>query len=284
MQSITTKYGEFVPQYTDSELRRKEILPVVYHESGVVKALPLEKQEVITTPAGDIPAELVSFHPNGNINRIFPLNGKLSGYWSQEDEAALSKPVVLTTPAGTMTTRVIGVSFYDDESLRSITLWPGETISISTPSGAFETRIGVCFSPDGTVKSLEPAKPTMVKTRAGEITAYDPDAVGVNGDENSLVFDENGDVIRVITTLTRLKAVHSNGTTSIFTPGTRESLCSESEEEVVPMIVELSDQAVMVRAEFDAPPTTLPKEDHIFFAEPYLPQLANSLEMMRCSI
>lgn len=284
MQTITTKYGEFTPQHTANELRRKEILPVEYHGNGTIKSLPLESQEMVATPLGDIPAELVTFHENGTLSRVFPLNGKLSGYWSQEDEEALAKTVTLNTPAGTITTRVIGVSFYDDEALRSITLWPSETISVSTPAGFFETRIGIAFTPDGEVKSLEPAKPTPVKTMAGEITAFDPDAVGVNGDENSLVFGEDGEIVSVTTTLTMLKAIHPNGTTSIFKPATRESLCSEAEEEVVPMIVEIEEDAVNVKMDFYAAATIIPKEQHLFFAEPYLPQLMNSLEMMRCSV
>ncbi|CCH50127.1 hypothetical protein [Pseudodesulfovibrio piezophilus] len=284
MQTIETKYGEFIAQHTANELRRKEILPVVFHESGVIKSLPLESQQTVVTPAGEIPAELISFHANGCINRIFPLNGKLSGYWAQEDEANLARPVTLVTPSGTITTRIIGISFYENETLRSITLWPGETISISTPAGMLDTRIGVSFTPDGEVSSLEPAKPTPVKTAAGEITAYDPDAIGVNGDWNSLVFDKSGAVVRVTTTLTRVKAVHPNGTTTVFTPGTRESLCSESEEEVVPMVVEMDQSAIRVRTSADRPVATLPMDTHVFFSEPYLPQLANFMEMMRCSV
>lgn len=284
MQTISTPYGDFIPQHTANELRRKEILPVEYHDNGVIKSLSLEKQVVVTTPAGDIPAELVSFHENGSLSRIFPLNGKLSGYWSQEDETALAEPVTLETPVGTIKARIIGASFYDNGALRSITFWPGDTVGVSTPAGFFETRIGISFTPDGKVKSVEPAKPTPVFTQAGEITAYDPDAVGVNGDDNSLVFDGNGEVVRVTTTLSLIKAVHPNGSTSIFKPGKRESLCSEAEEEVVPMIVEIDPEAVKLRWDMFSPATAVPKDKHLFFAEPYLPQLMNSLEMMRCSI
>lgn len=284
METLSTKYGTFIPQFTANDLRQKEILPITYHDNGIVKSLPLEEQTMVSTSVGDIPAELMSFHENGSLNRIFPLNGKLSGYWGQDDEAALAKPVALNTPAGIIDARIIGVSFYDNEAIRSVTLWPGEVVSISTSAGFFETRIGICFTPDGEIKSLEPAKPTPVETLAGEITAYDPDAVGVNGDDNSLVFDNNGDITRVTTTLSKLKAVHPNGSTSIFVPATRESLCGDTEEEVVPMVIELEGQAITVQTDCDLPPTIIPKESHLFFTEPYLPQLANPLEMIRCSI
>ena len=90
---------------------------------------------------------LVSFHKNGTINRVFPLNGKLSGYWSQEDEAALAKPVTLTTPIGPVRVKVLSVSFYDDRSLRSLTLWPGETLSVPTPVGPIEGALSGSASP-----------------------------------------------------------------------------------------------------------------------------------------
>jgi hypothetical protein len=284
MQTISTQYGELIPQHTSDDLRKREILPVEYHGSGGLKSVPLEIQTVIATPAGDIPAELISFHENGTINRIFPLNGKLSGYWSQDDEAALAKPLTLTTPIGPIRAKVLSVSFYDDRSLRSLTLWPGETLSVPTPAGPIEARIGVSFTRDGKVRSLEPAKPTSVPTRAGEMTAYDPDAVGVNGDANSLVFDEEGKVCRVITTLTKLTVVHPDGHTHCHIPENRESLCSEAEQEVVPMIVTFTKDAVSVSTDPDVPPTTLPREGHVFFAEPYLPQLANPFVELHCSV
>lgn len=231
MQTIITRYGKLIPQHTTDDLRKKEILPVVFHNNGTPKALPLEKQTTIATPVGDIPAELVTFHENGSLNRVFPLNGKLSGYWSEADEMALAKPVVLRTPAGTIVARLISVSFFDNETLRSITLCPGETISIATPASHYEARIGISFYRDGNIQSLEPAKPTLVKTMAGEIMAFDPDAVGVNGDKNSLIFDNKGDVIQAITPPSQIKVVKSDGETICFAPEYCESYFSDVEQE-----------------------------------------------------
>jgi len=284
MQTISTQYGELIPQHTDDDLRKREILPVEYHASGALKSAPLETQTMFSTSVGEIPGELVSFHENGAINRIFPLNGKLSGYWSQDDEFGLTKPVTLTTPIGLVRAKVMSVSFYDDGSLRSLTLWPSETLSVPTPVGPIETRIGVSFDRDGKVRSLEPAKPTVVPTRAGEINAYDPDAVGVNGDANSLMFDEDGKVCRVITTLTKLTVVHPDGHTHCHIPENRESLCSEAEQEVVPMTVTFTQDTVSVSTNPDAAPLTLPREGHVFFTESYLPQLANPFVELHCSV
>ncbi len=271
MQSIITQYGELIPQHTTDELRKKELLPVVFHSNGTPKSLPLEKQTTITTPVGDIPAELVTFHENGLLKRIFPLNGKLSGYWGETDELGLAKPVAIRTPAGTIAARLIGLSFYENEALRSITLWPGETVTIATGAGSMEARIGISFAPDGTVQSLEPATPTPVKTIAGEIMAYDPDAIGVNGDTNSLVLDDKGDIACVTTTLSRLKAVHPDGRISRFTPQHRESYCSDSDQEIIPMVVEFCEQAIKISTNTEAPSTRITKEQHQFFSEPYMP-------------
>ncbi|BDQ33445.1 hypothetical protein [Pseudodesulfovibrio portus] len=284
MEPITTQYGQLIPQHTTDDLRKRDLFPVEYHRSGVVKSVPLEAQTPIDTPAGTVPAELVSFHENGNINRIFPLNGKLCGYWSQEDEAALAAPVTLNTPVGIVTARILSLGFFDNRSLRSITLWPEDTLTIASPVGMVETRIGVSFAPDGSIRSLEPARPTPIKTLAGEIMAYDPDAVGVNGDVNSLVFDHGGNVVRVATTLTRLTAISPDGRTTAFAPEQRESLCSESEQEVVPMVIGFGKDAVTVQTDPDGPVTRIPREGHVFFAEPFLPQLSNPFAGLRCSV
>ena len=119
----------------------------------------------------------------------------------------------------------------------------------ATPVGPIEARIGISFTRDGKVRSLEPAKPTAVPTRAGEMTAYDPDAVGINGDVNSLIFDEEGKVSQVITTLTKLTVVHPDGHTHCHVPENRESLCSEAEQEVVPMTVTFTKDTVSVSTE-----------------------------------
>lgn len=270
MQSIKTNYGELIPQHTTDDLRKKDLIPTVFHENGTPKSLPLEKQTTIITPVGDIPAELVTFHRNGNINRIFPLNGKLSGYWSETDEMGLAHPIILRTPVGPITARIISIRFYENEKLRSITFWPDETVSISTRTGHYATRIGISFYPNGTIQSLEPARPFPVKTMAGEITAYNPDAIGVNGDNNSLVLDTMGNVIQATTTLNRIKTIRSDGKTASFTPEYRESYCSDTEQEVIPMVITFYEQTVNISTHPDSPSVDIPQKDHLFFSEPYL--------------
>lgn len=280
---LATPAGNLIPQHTTDDLRKKEVLPVTFHPDGSLKSLPLETQASIVTPAGDIPAELVTFHPDGSINRVFPLNGKLSGYWGQEDEEGLADLTTLITPVGTITARFISVSFHPGGTLRSLTLWPGDTFTVEAPTGPIAVRIGISFSPDGTIRSLEPAKPTPVTTPAGNISAYDPDAVGVNGDLNSLVFKDDGTVVRVATTLTRIKAAHPDGHTTSYTPEYRDSLCGDEDREVVPMVVDFSEDTTRIWLDPDKAPAEL-EAGTALFAEPHLPGLDMLGKGLRCGI
>lgn len=270
MQPIVTKYGTLVPQHTSDDLRKRDIIPVTYHDNGTPKSVPLETQTVIPTAVGDIPAELISFHDNGEINRIFPLNGKLSGYWSEADEMELATPLTVTTPPGEITARFISLAFFDTGALRSVTLFPGDTVRIDTPLGFMETRIGISFTPDGELESLEPAKPAPVQTLLGEVMAFDPDAVGVNGDANSLVFDRSGAVSGFVTTLTQFKVVQPDGSITTFTPETRESLCGNSDEEMVPMTVRITEGLAGFQLTPEAPFTNIPINETVFLPSPFL--------------
>ncbi|WP_419785463.1 hypothetical protein [Pseudodesulfovibrio sp.] len=281
---LVTPVGELIPQFTTDDLRKKEVLPVTFRKDGTLRSLPLEKQTVVDTPAGPIPAEMITFHANGAVNRVFPLNGKLTGYWSQEDEKGFSKPVTLATPAGEITTHIINVCFYEDGTLRSVTLWPDESVMIATPVGGLKARMGISFAPDGRLRSMEPAEPCTVLTPAGEVTAYDPDAVGVNGDINSLRFHENGSVAHVVTTLTGIKAVDTDGTVTRYAPEFRDSLCGESDKEVVPMSISFDGKTASIQIKPKQPPVTIDMERSPLFAEPHLPGLSMGMPDLRCGV
>jgi len=281
---LDTPAGPLVPQHTARELRQREVRPVVFHPDGTLKALPLESQTVIATPAGDIPAELLTFHADGSLSRVFPLNGRLSGYWSQEDEAGLALPLTLLTPAGILTTTIIGAAFHPSGALRSLTFWPGQSVSIHTPAGMVATRTGVSFWPEGQVRSVEPAVPTPVETPAGRILALDPDAVGVNGDANSLAFRPDGTVGRVSTVHTRLTAIDPDGRSTAFAPTQRESLCGDAEREMTPMIIRFTPDEVIVVRNATALPVRIPRAGHVFFTAPWLSGQPAPLADLRCTV
>lgn len=281
---LDTAAGELIPQFTTDDLRRKTVQAVHFYENGNVRSLPLESATPVFTPAGIISAEMLTFYESGRVKRVFPLNGKLSGYWSQEDEESLAEPVTIDTPAGAVSAKLISLCFYESGALRSITLWPGSVVRITAPCGVVETRVGVSFSEDGRLLSLEPASPTQVETRAGTFTAYDPDAVGIHGDSNSLKFNAEGEVIALTTTLSRITATDHTGREFVFSPEYRESLCGDGDEEMVPMKVDLSDNGLTTCIGSDSERTFLDFSEYEICTAPFLPRLENIFGELRCSV
>lgn len=245
--ALDTVLGVLVPQHSTDDLRRRTVQALSFHPGGLPRCLPLERPTRIETPAGAMDAELVTFHPDGSLYRAFPLNGKLSGYWTEADEGALARAVELSTPLGRLVAKIISLCFHPCGTLASITLWPGEEVPLPTPAGVLAARMGLAFRPDGSLRSLEPARPQPVPTPAGSILAYDLDAVGICGDANSLGFAPDGRVEAVTTSLTRVVARHGDGREQVFAPGTRESLCGDTELESAPMRLEFAAGVARIR-------------------------------------
>lgn len=255
--AVKTSVGVVEAQHTADDLRRRTVSSVMFHETGELKSLALETQTIVSTPLGGIPAEMLTFYPGGALKRIFPLNGKLSGYWSQDDEAGLAEPLKLQTPVGEIESKIINIQFFESGKVRSITLWPGETVPTPTPVGMLEARIGVSFYENGALRSLEPAAPSDIPTPAGQVSVYDPDAVGVNGDMNSLMFGKDGALRKLSTTQTCIfiHGANPTGETSrAYCPGSRESVCGMGEREAVPMAVEFYPEHIAIRISEAEPP------------------------------
>jgi hypothetical protein len=168
---------------------------VEFYKDSMVKAIALNEVQEIQTPIGEFPAELVTFFETGELKRFFPLDGKIGGMWSEQEEKALAIPLSFDLPFASFSAIISGVAFYKSGNIRSITLFPGETVRISTKYGEIITRNGFSLYESGNLESLEPAVPTVIKTPTGTLNAFDRDAVGVSADVNSLVFDEEGEVI-----------------------------------------------------------------------------------------
>lgn len=280
---LDTCLGPLPAQHSTDDLRRRTVQALSFHPSGALRALPLERPTRIATPAGPMDVELVTFHADGSLCRAFPLNGKLSGYWTQEDEGRLARPVDLVTPLGLVRAKIIGACFAPGGQFLSLTLWPGETLEVETPVGALSARVGVSFQIDGSLRSLEPARPQNVPTPAGLIQAYDLDAVGICGDVNSLGFAPDGTVSRVSTSLTRVLASDPEEKELGFIPSSRESLCGDSEREPVPMRLEFRGGQARIRTRDDQPWTELDLSRWSLRTEPYLRQFANPFGRMSCS-
>lgn len=279
---LDTEAGQLVPQFSTDDLRRKTVQAVHFHENGNVRSLPLEEKTPVFTPAGIISAEMLTFYESGKVKRVFPLNGKLSGYWTQEDEEQLAELVAIDTPVGALCVKVISICFHESGVIRSITLWPGETVSVPTPSGEIKVRSGLSFSREGRLVSVEPAEPTEVVTRIGKVTAFDYDSVGINGDVNSLVFDKDGNIARLSTSLTSVAATHLSGSQSVFIPEYRDSLCGSGEKEVTPMTIDFGDAGIEIVN--GSKPVHISYSEHEISTSPFLPNLDSMFGELKCSI
>jgi hypothetical protein len=282
--SLATDLGDLCPQYTIDDARRQHLASVTFHANGQVRSLPLENRTTVDTPVGRLPVELVTFHENGAVARVFPLNGKLSGYWTEADEARLAEVLTVATPLGAISARFVAVAFDAAGRLRSLTLWPDEVVTVATPAGAVPVRLGLSFHPNGALRSLEPAKPFPVSTPVGLVKAYDPDAVGVSGDDNSLVFAPDGAVVRVATIGTAVTVRLPDGAEEVLTPGLRESICGDGDHEAAPLILEFFPDSITARGMVDRPVLLLPTTGASFATRPYVAAFAVPFAPRHCSM
>ena len=235
---IETPVGVIVPQYSVDDHGRKIVKPVYFYDNGNIRKAPLQDAAAIETKYGKLTAELVMFYDDELLKKLFPLNGKLSGYWGEKDEYRLAEDLELQLPCGTLNAKVINIAFYKNGNIKSITLWPQETFEAKTPAGIMRVRIGIAFYEDGSVKSAEPAEPYDIETKIGKIVAYDNDPEGIMGDINSLRFDREGDVTSLSTTDNAIIVKSVTGETVIYAPSEKESLCSEQVTIAIPLQIE----------------------------------------------
>lgn len=200
---VMTYAGELVPAYSETE-RRKNKASVEFHKNGMVKAVMLEEQTELETPIGTLPAEYITFYPTGEIHRVFVADGKISGFWSEEDERAHIIPLSFAFDFGEFTAKTNGICFYKSGAIKSITLYPGESIGLSTKAGSVQTQVGFSLYENGALQSLEPSKAVLIHTQIGRFSANDTNAIGINADSNSLVFDELGRITAFSTVSNRI--------------------------------------------------------------------------------
>ena len=216
--AVVMPCGTLIPKFTENTVRKKYTSPVTFYQSGAVKRVSLEEQTIIDTPIGRYPAESVVFYESGAIKRFFPLNGKISGYWTEEDEASLCEVLKFCLPAGTFRAKIVSCSFYESGSLKSLTLWPNEQIRLNVAGTVYPVRIGFSLYEDGRIKSLEPGLEIPVETPIGQVVAYDDSAWGIHADTNSLCFDEKGNVIALTSSAHVIKALPFCGSAETIAP------------------------------------------------------------------
>jgi hypothetical protein len=188
--------GEYTPNYHYDSPRSKHAPSISFFPSAKVKSVRFDRSEDIRLPSGMVvAAEKLSFYESGRIKKVFPLDGGLSGYWSEEDERTLAKKMDLTFSFGKLSLLVSALAFYETGQIRSVTLWSGEKLDISVGGTEYPVRIGFSLDPFGRVTSLEPQVPVKVSTPLGVLEAFDPFAIGLSADSNSLKFNEKGEVL-----------------------------------------------------------------------------------------
>lgn len=235
---ITTSYGLLTPQYTEDGVRRKYAKSLSFYPNGDLKTVSLQEQTPVVTPAGIFPAELLTFYEGERLHRLFPLNGKLSGFWSEANEYALAPELEFDLPVAKFKRKIIGIRFYEDGALRGITFWPQESLRIESPAGFAEIRIGFSFYPDGRLQSLEPLHPLAVETPIGAIWAFNTNASGIHGDANSLVFSPEGRVQSLVTSTDQVTVTGRDGSQIIYQPGLKPSLFHDERMDIMPLAIE----------------------------------------------
>ena len=237
--AVVTHVGELIPLYDPDGMRRKTKRSVTFYKTGMIRSVSLQEQQEISTPIGEFPAELVIFYDTGELSRFFVTDGQLSGFWTLKDERAYNVELAFDLGFTIFRAMLTGIAFYKSGAMRSLTLFPDETIDVTLPNGfPLRARIGFSFFESGALESVEPAKPTAIKTPIGTIEAYDSAAIGVHADRNSLRFDEAGRLRAITTATTRLSVFPKSGAFALLSPQVVPSALDPERTEITPLTLE----------------------------------------------
>ncbi|MDR2456506.1 MAG: hypothetical protein LBE49_07945 [Deltaproteobacteria bacterium] len=243
---IKTALGELTPNYEFDQARKKYAPSVTFYESGAIKTLRLAEKTIVPTPLGPLPAEKLAFYESGALKRLFPVDGRLSGFWSLNDEKQFNQPIALKLKFASARLYLSVLSFYPSGQLRSACLWPNESLLLPLPGSGQRVPVGAGFSlyPDGALETLEPAWPALVPTPAGPLLAHDPEATGLTADRNSLALSPSGQVIS-LKTLVIVQGFSEKGPVTI-SPRTLPHPLSDSKKFHRPLTLSFSPQGLSV--------------------------------------
>jgi len=248
--TIKTSYGHFIPKYSEAfgvdERLVKHKSSISFHENGIVKRISLDKQMLVKTNMGMYPAEMITFYTSGKLHRVFPLNGVINGYWSEEDEGRLAESFTFTLGVGTFSAKIISLRFYPSGKLRALALWPGEVIQIKTPVGTMEVRHGFSLYEDGSLQSVEPHKPIFVTSEIGDFLAFDADALGIHADQNSIKFTQAGKLKGFTTSTYGVHVKDEHGNVIKVGPQIVPSYVDISENVIMPICVSFEDEHIVI--------------------------------------
>jgi hypothetical protein len=240
---VLTPSGPVRPLYVWDDPRRRYGPSLVFYPSGVIKSVRLAQRESLSLPLKTT-VERLSWYENGALRHLFPLDGQLGPYWSERDERSLSEPITIDLGWLKFSALIISASFYPNQNLKSLTLWPGERVEVPTSLGVVEARLGLSFYPNGELKSLEPARGTTLKTPIGLIKPYDPSAIVLREEDNSLKFRSDGSLYSLAAMIEI--EVKEGGLKKIFRPFSRPHYFVEGQKEFFPLVVRFEKDGIMV--------------------------------------
>lgn len=249
---LRTPFGELIPLYRAADLgerQKKDRRSLAFFESGKLKSVALDEATPVKTPLGVIKAEAVSFYENGALKRLFPLNGQIDGYWSETNESLLAEAIEFDLPIGRFSAKVISLHFYPGGALKSLTLWPGERITVDTPIGPMRVRTGFSLYENGAVSSVESARVEELATPIGVVKAFDAEMIGMNADRGSVHFSPDGKLTSVKTIHTGLRVVRPGQPEQVIEPFETISRIDDEGGRTVPMQIDFGERTLKVVAE-----------------------------------
>ncbi len=194
-ERIKTSCGELIPSYeADYSVRKKYRNAVEFYEDGNIYSIYLNHQTIVKTPVGDLPAELITFYPDGAIKRLFPLYGQISAYWGEDDEFSLSEEVEIPVGNRRIKCHPRCIYFYPSGKVKSITIWSKSEIALLTRYGEVKTNVGASFYENGALESIEPTADSAIYVDGQKIWVFSPLSNRIHADNCSLKFHENGKI------------------------------------------------------------------------------------------
>lgn len=235
----------YKPFYMDEDGRRKDSPSVLVYKGGEIKGISLQETIIVNTNKGEFKAEKIIFYESGKIKKIFPLDGKITGYWSEEDEYKLADYYSFKFDFAEFFAKVISISFYESGEIKSITFWEGEKVNIKYKKTSIKVRIGISIYEDGNIKSIEPALPVIINTKIGKIKCFDKNAIGITGDKNSLEFYEDGNIKALVTSEDEITIYKDDKLIARYAPEEKYIFGLNGEKDLITVKIEFENNNVI---------------------------------------
>ena len=196
---LSTVYGKMYPTFDVEDDRKRVLHTIEFFENGDLKSISLDFPLTIKNSYGEFSAEKIIFFDSGIVKKIFPLNGKISGYWSEEDEWKLAEKYKFKVGEVEFDNKIMSISFYEDGNVKNVKLWKNESVLIKLGVETIKAIGTISFYKNGSIKSFDPEKELKIITRFGEITCNRKIHENIFGECDSIVFDEMGNIKKIHT-------------------------------------------------------------------------------------